>query len=477
MNIILLEIFYVYCYVTCFIIKPHLYEKKALCHIRKIKIPSLAKLYFLLEYFFSIYTSCFCIALKMNYIINNRAMKLTRHFPKTVKVAAVPPPKSFYPDHLFGGNLKLTMFDGNLLSLLMDVLRFKSEILEPADKEYGRLLPDGNWTGLVGMVQKKEADISFGNLAITEERTLAVDFSFPYVYSSVTFITDQPGYTSDSFAVFQPFSLIVWCIIFFTLMLVALISYERNNSQSTIFLTYAILFQQSVKMKFNKLSSKLVISVWISYAIVITFCYKAVLLSCLTFPISVGIRDVSELAKASESFSFKCSTFEGNIVHSILKNGKVASWNKIAECMSRSMMFTDDIKAFLRPTGYKKAFVTLRSILTPFRKRYFISDDNFYINLVAIAVRKNFCCKKDIDELIHKVAAVGILEKFQREEEFFMSLVLSDLQTEELDANRKLSLHDVSGAFFVLLFGHILASTVFIFEVLFRRKITGNAIF
>lgn len=49
-------------------------------------------------------------------------------------------------------------------------LRFSYELVTPTDGMYGSLQEDGNFTGVVGMLQRDEADITVSPIGIAEVR-------------------------------------------------------------------------------------------------------------------------------------------------------------------------------------------------------------------------------------------------------------------------------------------------------------------
>lgn len=54
-------------------------------------------------------------------------------------------------------------------------------ILLPTDEYFGGQTKDGNWTGLVGMVARNEADMGAVDLFFTSERHRVVDFCGPFM--------------------------------------------------------------------------------------------------------------------------------------------------------------------------------------------------------------------------------------------------------------------------------------------------------
>ncbi|GIY25580.1 glutamate receptor ionotropic, delta-1 [Caerostris extrusa] len=114
------------------------------------------------------------------------------------------------------GNIKLHGIEGRFLDLISKTLKFKWIIKTPPDRESGRMNENGSWTGLIGMIQRKEVDMALNLIPMTESRTNVVDFSDPYTIYDVTFIVEKPGTVSPKWVLLYPFDNVVW---FCTLMI------------------------------------------------------------------------------------------------------------------------------------------------------------------------------------------------------------------------------------------------------------------
>jgi ABC-type amino acid transport substrate-binding protein len=66
--------------------------------------------------------------------------------------------------------------------LLLSILH-RTEDFEPEDKSSGTKLQNGSWTGVMGLLQKREVDMGFAYMIMTTERMEAVDFMAPILSS------------------------------------------------------------------------------------------------------------------------------------------------------------------------------------------------------------------------------------------------------------------------------------------------------
>lgn len=86
----------------------------------------------------------------------------------------------------------------------MSVARY--EIREPPDMEFGQVASDGagNWTGMVGVLQRQEADFSM-DLTLTMARASVVHFSMVYIDESLVIISPKPRPLPEYLSLIRPF--------------------------------------------------------------------------------------------------------------------------------------------------------------------------------------------------------------------------------------------------------------------------------
>ncbi|XP_054005653.1 ionotropic receptor 25a [Hylaeus anthracinus] len=68
----------------------------------------------------------------------------------------------------------------DLLNEIKNIVEFQYEIRETDDKQYGNLLEDGTWSGMMKELIDQRADIALSSLWVTAEREKVVDFTVPY---------------------------------------------------------------------------------------------------------------------------------------------------------------------------------------------------------------------------------------------------------------------------------------------------------
>ncbi|KAI5105925.1 glutamate receptor ionotropic, kainate 5 isoform X2, partial [Silurus meridionalis] len=109
------------------------------------------------------------------------------------------------------GNEQYEGFCVDMLKELADILKFTYRIKLVDDGLYGAPEPNGSWTGMVGELINRKADLAVAAFTITSEREKIIDFSKPFMTLGISIlyrvhIGRKPGY----FSFLDPFSPAVW---------------------------------------------------------------------------------------------------------------------------------------------------------------------------------------------------------------------------------------------------------------------------
>ncbi|KPP77053.1 hypothetical protein Z043_103548, partial [Scleropages formosus] len=109
------------------------------------------------------------------------------------------------------GNERYEGFCVDMLRELADILKFNYRIRLVGDGVYGVPGANGTWTGMVGELISRKADLAVAGLTITAEREKVIDFSKPFMTLGISILyrvhlARRPGY----FSFLDPFSPGVW---------------------------------------------------------------------------------------------------------------------------------------------------------------------------------------------------------------------------------------------------------------------------
>ncbi|XP_048121766.1 LOW QUALITY PROTEIN: glutamate receptor ionotropic, kainate 4 [Alosa alosa] len=221
------------------------------------------------------------------------------------------------------GNDRYEGFCVDMLRELADILKFNYRIRLVADGVYGVSGANGTWTGMVGELMTRKADLAVAGLTITAEREKVIDFSKPFMTLGISImyrvhIGRRPGY----FSFLDPFSPGVWlfmllaylavsCILF---LVARLTPYEWYNPHpclkgrcSLLINQYSLgnsfwfpvggFMQQGSTIAPRALSTRCVSGVWWAFTLIIISSYTANLAAFLTVQrMEVPIESVDDLA-------------------------------------------------------------------------------------------------------------------------------------------------------------------------------------
>ncbi|XP_025114965.1 ionotropic receptor 25a-like isoform X2 [Pomacea canaliculata] len=114
---------------------------------------------------------------------------------------------------------------------------------EPFDQEFGVLLENGTWTGIVGMVVSGTADLAVAPLTVSAEREVVVDFTTPfYEFAGIEILMQQVKTQQNLLFFVTVFSNSMWGawlgVLLFTGLLLAVFDYfspynARNSGRDT----------------------------------------------------------------------------------------------------------------------------------------------------------------------------------------------------------------------------------------------------
>lgn len=349
------------------------------------------------------------------------------------------------------------------------------EILIPKEQVWGHQQDDGNWSGLVGMITRDEADIGFAGLYMTEERLQVVDFAYPFDLLQPRFATRKPGVMySSSLTFLYPFSMHVWIAIISALLCLSVIMKyvlsRRCTFQDYCFQLLGSIFKQPTLISSSVLIDRILLLSILFGTFVISVSYSSVLLSFMTVPLrEEGIKDVKTLARAVRSKKMQIYALENSTPNRLSNHSDEDIQYLMKKVIEEKLILKPDDDILLKYIFEKKnalmaSQLTLRTLLGTVD--YLISDDVFSTNLVSVIMKKNFKLKEKINKYIIRSAAFYIYEKskdrfFFRKEKYFAH--------SSSDSEMRITLEKLNGVFIALLVGYILSISALFAEIAYFR--------
>ncbi|XP_076056372.1 glutamate receptor 2-like [Oratosquilla oratoria] len=188
------------------------------------------------------------------------------------------------------------------------------EYVKPDDGLWGSPFPNGSWYGMLGMLQRNEADIAqVGPFGVTLERAQVVDFSYPIFVSDHIILQKRPVIQGDISGFLKPYTVMMWIMIAFTLIFMGTLifilrwvsaSLRDNSLRSTVvskmmdslFWTYQQLLEQSAGWVSSSSSVGVTVSLWLLTSFIQANVYKSNLVAMLIAPkVPSPVKSVEDL--------------------------------------------------------------------------------------------------------------------------------------------------------------------------------------
>ncbi|XP_074389962.1 glutamate receptor ionotropic, kainate 5 isoform X9 [Zonotrichia albicollis] len=211
----------------------------------------------------------------------------------------------------------------DMLRELAALLKFRFHIKLVEDGLYGAPEPNGSWTGMVGELINRKADLAVAAFTITAEREKVIDFSKPFMTLGISILYRvhmgrKPGY----FSFLDPFSPAVWLFMLLAYLAVSCVlflaarlsPYEWYNPHpclrerpglvqnqytlgNSLWFPVGGFLQQGAEVLPRALSTRCVSGVWWAFTLIIISSYTANLAAFLTVQrMEVPVESADDLA-------------------------------------------------------------------------------------------------------------------------------------------------------------------------------------
>ncbi|CAI5781019.1 glutamate receptor ionotropic, kainate 5 isoform X2 [Podarcis raffonei] len=283
----------------------------------------------------------------------------------------------------------------DMLHELADILKFRFQIKLVDDGLYGAPEPNGSWTGMVGELINRKADLAVAAFTITAEREKVIDFSKPFMTLGISILYRvhmgrKPGY----FSFLDPFSPAVWlfmllaylavsCVLFLAARLSPYEWYnphpclrERHNileNQYTLgnslWFPVGGFMQQGSEIMPRALSTRCVSGVWWAFTLIIISSYTANLAAFLTVQrMEVPIESADDLA---DQTNIEYGTIHAGSTMTFFQNSRYQTYQRMWNYMHSkqpSVFVKSTEEGIARVLNSKYAFL-LESTMNEYHRR------------------------------------------------------------------------------------------------------------
>ncbi|KAE8593567.1 hypothetical protein XENTR_v10019199 [Xenopus tropicalis] len=293
------------------------------------------------------------------------------------------------------GNDQYEGFCAEMLMELAALLRFNYKIKLVEDGLYGAPEPNGSWTGMVGELINRKADLAVAAFTITAEREKVIDFSKPFMTLGISILYRvQMGRKPGYFSFLDPFSPAVWLFMLLAYLAVSCVlflaarlsPYEWYNPHPCLRERHHILenqytlgnslwfpvggfMQQGSEVMPRALSTRCVSGVWWAFTLIIISSYTANLAAFLTVQrMEVPIESADDLA---DQTNIEYGTIHGGSTMTFFQNSRYQTYQRMWNYMNSkqpSVFVKSTEEGIARVLNSRYAFL-LESTMNEYHRR------------------------------------------------------------------------------------------------------------
>ncbi|XP_046640672.1 probable glutamate receptor isoform X1 [Daphnia pulicaria] len=382
-----------------------------------------------------------------------------------------------------------------IIRALQNLYNFTYELKLPEDNTFGKEMPNGSWSGMIGMIidqfySTQKVDIGVGPFSVTHSRSKVVAFSTAFFADSAAILIPPPAEENRLLACTKPFHVETWIalIALVTILPVILWIYfkclcTRYNAKCPVlmknqfFILGVLIGQSGQKLPSIGFSPRLLGIVWCLSAVVFASAYVGILISFLRFPKLSPIIDRLEDLPGSH---LQWVVQRGTALDPLFIEATNGIYKTIGEGLlskRRGTLIDTHFDGILSVVNGNCAYIAYKSSLEPavdedVRQsgtcRLGIAKQGFFEVNVAFALPNNSPLKLLLDKKILQMMEAGLGIYWKKVYWPPSGSKCGDVR--QFDTGPKsLRLSDLQGAFLILTVGSGLAFFIFLVEKFFTQ--------
>ncbi|XP_069675537.1 glutamate receptor-like [Periplaneta americana] len=374
--------------------------------------------------------------------------------------------------------------DIKLLRFVTKAINASVIFLPPSPELWGEKLENGTWTGIVGDVFYKRADVGFCCYMLVLNKALDMDFTTPYATTNFDWVVPCAKPYPPWSSITRVFSPTVWLLVFLAVSVSAIVmlflSVSRKSLSQEVTLytdmagcfssSWALLLGVSVFKSPTTAPVRIFFIFWLSYCMSINTVFQTFVTSFLVDPgLKKQINSVKDLLDSGIQYGYHTDidTFVPHAMNSLKGRRKICS--NIASCMERVALKQDFATVVSRETvQYKKTYsfvddsgkvlvCTIRNPAFTAHRTFYLSRGSIYTDvfntLIQIATEAGLVDYWWKDILTASKIKAAVIRRSMRQEEYLV-----------------LELKHLQGAFYLLLIGYCISVLSFVSEILSHKR-------
>uniref|UniRef100_A0A914C469 Ionotropic glutamate receptor C-terminal domain-containing protein n=1 Tax=Acrobeloides nanus TaxID=290746 RepID=A0A914C469_9BILA len=246
---------------------------------------------------------------------------------------------------------------------MSQMLNFTFEIIEVEDGAYGVEDETGRWNGIIGVLQRHEADLSVSAVTITYSRLGVIDFTLPFETTGIAIlmgkkVEEAPKSSSTLFTFLEPLSFSVWIALLFsyfavsaTMWLLAKFSpyewfdLEQTNARearkglrknqfnllNSLWFAVGSLMQQGSDVIPRAAATRTVAVIWWMFTLIVISSYTAQLAAFLT--VERMVTPIESAADLASQQRIKFGTLRNGSTMDFFRDSKIPIYERMWSTM------------------------------------------------------------------------------------------------------------------------------------------------
>ncbi|XP_068222938.1 probable glutamate receptor [Palaemon carinicauda] len=393
---------------------------------------------------------------------------------------------------------KLSGYSGILIDfmdLFAERLNFTYSIVEAADGEWGRILPNGSATGMVGLCHRKEVDMALGPFSITRVRLPFVDYSVPLFMDGSGIFLPRPKLERDLAGFAKPFAWQVWMgIMIFLAASITLgltINYlvqrwdlrprlkplqkHQGANQVTFKAVWLIklLLAEPVDVPPMILTGRVFLGTWMLVAVILSSAYQGILTSLLAVPkVEIPVDSLQDLVDYGK---IPWANEYGTSLHQMFGDSKTGVHKKINDG-AFLVVASWDVRERIKKEKFAVLcdFYSMKKIMSDDFSalgecNYYIAKQTIWYTNFAFAFPKKSPIVPLFDKLITMMKEGGLIDRYRSKSIPNATHCMVRPGKEGGTNSLVLSLNDLTGIFLLVVGGVTLGICAIIVELITNK--------
>ncbi|XP_059163144.1 glutamate receptor-like [Physella acuta] len=395
---------------------------------------------------------------------------------------------------------KLEGFCIDLTIAVAKEINFDYVIKFVKDSNYGTLLKNGTWDGIVGELIRHEADMAIAPFTITADRSRVIDFTKPFMSMGISIMIKRPQPPGKHFFSFmEPLSSEIWmCIVFayigvsVVLFLVSRFSPNEWHSptvqpsvindfsiSNSLWFSLGAFMQQGCDISPRSISGRIVGSVWWFFTLIIISSYTANLAAFLTVErMLTPIDSAEDLARQTE---IQYGTIVSGSTKAFFMKSQFQTYQRMWAYMTSAVpsvfvqTHEDGIRR-VRSSNGKYAYLTESSTIDYVSNRKPCDTlkvgNNLNSDGFGIATPVGSDLRERLNFAVLKFRENGALAKWEKF--WFDKGECPQYSSKSDSAQSALTLANVAGIFYILIGGLVIAVISAAIEFVYKSKMDAH---